>query len=173
MWWWPKLRKKRCGWPREKTGNPNLTVADLRQDADVLDTWFSSGLWPISVFDGIRHPDNPEINYYYPTNDLVTAPEIIFFWVARMIIFGYEYRSNRPFRNVYFTGIVRDRQRRKMSKSLGNSPDPLELIKQYGPMAFAPVCCLVLRRATTCCLMSNCASRGAISPTKSGTRCAW
>ncbi len=117
---------------QEKTGNPKLTAADLRQDEDVLDTWFSSGLWPISVFDGIRHPDNEEINYYYPTNDLVTAPEIIFFWVARMIVFGYEYREQPPFRNVYFTGIVRDSQRRKMSKSLGNSPDPLELIKQYG-----------------------------------------
>ncbi len=117
---------------QEKTGNADLTATDLRQDADVLDTWFSSGLWPISVFDGIRHPDNPEIDYYYPTNDLVTAPEIIFFWVARMIIFGYEYRERPPFRNVYFTGIVRDSQRRKMSKSLGNSPDPLELIKQYG-----------------------------------------
>ena len=117
---------------KEKTGNNDLTAADLRQDEDVLDTWFSSGLWPISVFDGIRHPDNEDIKYYYPTSDLVTAPEIIFFWVARMIMFGYEYRDTPPFRNVYFTGIVRDSQRRKMSKSLGNSPDPLELIKQYG-----------------------------------------
>ena len=117
---------------QEKTGNANLTEADLRQDEDVLDTWFSSGLWPITLFDGIRHPDNEEIQYYYPTNDLVTAPEIIFFWVARMIIFGYEYHAAPPFRNVYFTGIVRDSQRRKMSKSLGNSPDPLDLIKQYG-----------------------------------------
>ena len=117
---------------QEKTGNADLTKADLRQDEDVLDTWFSSGLWPITLFDGIRHPDNEEIQYYYPTNDLVTAPEIIFFWVARMIIFGYEYRAAPPFRNVYFTGIVRDSQRRKMSKSLGNSPDPLELIRQYG-----------------------------------------
>ena len=117
---------------KEKTGNNQLTSDDLRQDEDVLDTWFSSGLWPMSVFDGIRHPDNEDINYYYPTNDLVTAPEIIFFWVARMIVFGYEYRDQPPFRNVYFTGIVRDSQRRKMSKSLGNSPDPLELIKEYG-----------------------------------------
>jgi valyl-tRNA synthetase len=117
---------------REKTGNNQLTINDLRQDEDVLDTWASSWLWPISVFDGINNPDNEDINYYYPTNDLVTAPEIIFFWVARMIIAGYEYRGNLPFKNVYFTGIVRDQQRRKMSKSLGNSPDPLDLITKYG-----------------------------------------
>ncbi|MFY9152037.1 MAG: valine--tRNA ligase, partial [Prolixibacteraceae bacterium] len=104
----------------------------LHQDEDVLDTWFSSWLWPISVFDGISNPDNEEINYYYPTNDLVTAPDIIFFWVARMIITGYEYRDQFPFKNVYFTGMVRDKQRRKMSKSLGNSPDPLDLIATYG-----------------------------------------
>ena len=104
----------------------------LVQDEDVLDTWFSSWLWPISVFDGIRNPDNEEVNYYYPTSDLVTAPDIIFFWVARMIIAGYEYRDTFPFKNVYFTGMVRDAQRRKMSKSLGNSPDPLDLIKKYG-----------------------------------------
>jgi len=104
----------------------------LHQDEDVLDTWFSSWLWPISVFDGICKPDNNEINYYYPTNDLVTAPDIIFFWVARMIITGYEYRDQFPFKNVYFTGMVRDKQRRKMSKSLGNSPDPLDLIATYG-----------------------------------------
>ncbi|MEG1934538.1 MAG: valine--tRNA ligase, partial [Rikenellaceae bacterium] len=117
---------------KEKTGNKNLTATDLRRDPDVLDTWFSSWLWPISVFDGIRNPENKEINYYYPTNDLVTAPEILFFWVARMIIAGYEYRGERPFKNVYLTGIVRDKLRRKMSKSLGNSPDPLVLIKKYG-----------------------------------------
>ena len=117
---------------RERSGNADLTQEDLTQDADALDTWFSSWLWPISVFDGIRNPDNPEINYYYPTNDLVTAPEILFFWVARMIIAGYEYRGARPFENVYLTGIVRDKQRRKMSKSLGNSPDPLDLIDKYG-----------------------------------------
>ncbi|MBN1989112.1 MAG: valine--tRNA ligase [Bacteroidales bacterium] len=117
---------------REKSGNANLTLADLRQDEDVLDTWFSSWLWPISVFDGIRKPDNEDVNYYYPTNDLVTAPEILFFWVARMIIAGYEYRGAKPFGNVYLTGIVRDMQRRKMSKSLGNSPDPLDLIAKYG-----------------------------------------
>ncbi len=116
----------------EKSGNPNLTLSDLRQDEDVLDTWFSSWLWPISVFDGIRNPDNADINYYYPTNDLVTAPEIIFFWVARMIMAGVEYRKEIPFKNVYFTGIVRDSQRRKMSKQLGNSPDPLDQIAQYG-----------------------------------------
>ena len=104
----------------------------LHQDEDVLDTWFSSWLWPISVFDGISNPNNKEINYYYPTNDLVTAPDIIFFWVARMIITGYEYRQQFPFKNVYFTGMVRDKQRRKMSKSLGNSPDPLDLIATYG-----------------------------------------
>jgi len=109
-----------------------LTMEDLRQDEDVLDTWFSSWLWPISVFDGINHPDNEDIKYYYPTNDLVTAPEILFFWVARMIIAGYEYRKDLPFKNVYLTGIVRDKQGRKMSKSLGNSPDPLDLIAQYG-----------------------------------------
>jgi valyl-tRNA synthetase len=115
-----------------KTGNANLSMTDLHQDEDVLDTWFSSWLWPISVFDGISNPDNKEINYYYPTNDLVTGPDIIFFWVARMIIAGYEYRDLFPFKNVYFTGMVRDKQRRKMSKSLGNSPDPLDLIDTYG-----------------------------------------
>ena len=112
--------------------NPNITLSDLRQDEDVLDTWFSSWLWPISVFDGIRKPDNEEINYYYPTNDLVTGPDILFFWVARMIMAGYEYQNEMPFKNVYLTGIVRDKQGRKMSKSLGNSPDPLELIEKYG-----------------------------------------
>ncbi|WP_149241605.1 valine--tRNA ligase [Dyadobacter sp. 32] len=109
-----------------------LTEEDITQDPDVLDTWFSSWLWPISVFNGIKEPDNADINYYYPTNDLVTAPEILFFWVARMIIAGYEYRGNYPFKNVYLTGIVRDKQGRKMSKSLGNSPDPIDLIDQYG-----------------------------------------
>jgi valyl-tRNA synthetase len=117
---------------RKKTGNSSLTITNLAQDEDVLDTWFSSWLWPISVFDGIRKPDNPDINYYYPTDDLVTAPEILFFWVARMIIAGYEYRKDMPFKNVYLTGIVRDKLGRKMSKSLGNSPDPLELINKYG-----------------------------------------
>jgi valyl-tRNA synthetase len=116
---------------RERTGDKNMTAPMLRQDEDVLDTWFSSWLWPISVFDGIRHPDNEDINYYYPTNDLVTAPEILFFWVARMIIAGYEYRNEKPFDTVYLTGIVRDSKRRKMSKSLGNSPDPIELMKKY------------------------------------------
>jgi valyl-tRNA synthetase len=109
-----------------------LTINDLRQDEDVLDTWFSSGLWPISVFDGVRNPDNAEINYYYPTNDLVTAPEILFFWVARMIMSGHELRAQKPFNNVYLTGIVRDKLGRKMSKQLGNSPDPIDLIGQYG-----------------------------------------
>ncbi|MDX1462088.1 MAG: class I tRNA ligase family protein, partial [Marinirhabdus sp.] len=117
---------------RAKTGNANLEATDLIQDPDALDTWFSSWLWPISVFNGILEPDNKEINYYYPTNDLVTAPEILFFWVARMIIAGYEYRGEKPFTNVYLTGIVRDKQRRKMSKSLGNSPDPIALMNQYG-----------------------------------------
>ncbi len=110
----------------------DITVKDIKQDEDVLDTWFSSWLWPISVFDGIRNPDNKEINYYYPTNDLVTAPEILFFWVARMIMSGLEYRQEIPFKNVYFTGIVRDKLGRKMSKSLGNSPDPIKLMNEYG-----------------------------------------
>jgi len=110
----------------------SIKINDLKQDEDILDTWFSSWLWPMSVFDGINNPDNEEIKYYYPTSDLVTAPEIIFFWVARMIISGYEYRKEMPFKNVYFTGIVRDEKRRKMSKSLGNSPDPIELMKKYG-----------------------------------------
>lgn len=117
---------------KEKTKNENLTLSDIKQDPDALDTWFSSWLWPISVFNGILEPDNKEINYYYPTNDLVTAPEILFFWVARMIIAGYEFRGEKPFSNVYLTGIVRDKQRRKMSKSLGNSPDPIDLIHTYG-----------------------------------------
>lgn len=117
---------------QEKSNNHNLTIADLRQDEDVVDTWFSSWLWPITVFNGILEPDSKDINYYYPTSDLVTAPDIIFFWVARMIISGYEYRKEPPFKNVYFTGIVRDKQRRKMSKSLGNSPDALKLIGEYG-----------------------------------------
>ncbi|MDR0988892.1 MAG: valine--tRNA ligase [Prevotellaceae bacterium] len=117
---------------RQKTGNPHLAMDDLRQDEDCLDTWFSSWLWPISLFDGINHPGNDELNYYYPTADLVTAPDIIFFWVARMIMAGYEYEGQMPFGNVYFTGIVRDKIGRKMSKSLGNSPDPLELIDRYG-----------------------------------------
>jgi valyl-tRNA synthetase len=116
----------------EKTGNADLKAADLRQDEDVLDTWFSSWLWPISVFDGIMNPENKEFKYYYPTNDLITAPEILFFWVARMIIAGYEYAGEKPFSNVYLHGIVRDAQRRKMSKSLGNSPNPIDLIDKYG-----------------------------------------
>ena len=117
---------------KKKTGNDALTLEDLRQDEDCLDTWFSSWLWPISLFDGINNPGNEEIKYYYPTSDLVTAPDIIFFWVARMIMAGYEYMGDMPFRNVYFTGIVRDKLGRKMSKSLGNSPDPLELIDKFG-----------------------------------------
>ncbi len=116
----------------EKTGNGNLTLADLRQDPDCLDTWFSSWLWPITLFNGILEPDNEEFRYYYPSSDLVTAPDIIFFWVARMIMAGYEFTGKKPFENVYFTGIVRDEKGRKMSKSLGNSPDPLELIDNYG-----------------------------------------
>ena len=117
---------------RAKTGNEALTLADLRQDEDALDTWFSSWLWPISLFRGITNPDNADFKYYYPTSDLVTGPDIIFFWVARMIMAGYEFTGKMPFRNVYFTGIVRDKLGRKMSKSLGNSPDPLELIDRYG-----------------------------------------
>jgi len=117
---------------RKRSGNPTLQANDLRQDEDVLDTWFSSWLWPISVFDGLIDPENKDINYYYPTNDLVTAPEIMFFWVARMIISGYEFRGKKPFENVYYTGIVRDKQGRKMSKSLGNSPDPIKMMQENG-----------------------------------------
>ena len=117
---------------KEKSGNSSLTSQDLRQDEDALDTWFSSWLWPMSVFNGILEPDNEEISYYYPTNDLVTGPDILFFWVARMVVAGYEFRGEKPFSNVYFTGLVRDAQRRKMSKSLGNSPDALKLIEDYG-----------------------------------------
>ncbi len=117
---------------REKSGNADLQLSDLKQDEDALDTWFSSWLWPISLFDGINNPNNEELNYYYPTTDLVTGPDIIFFWVARMIMAGYEYQGKMPFRNVYFTGIVRDKLGRKMSKSLGNSPDPLDLIDRFG-----------------------------------------
>ena len=117
---------------QEKTGDSSLIASDLRQDEDALDTWFSSWLWPISLFDGINNPGNEEIKYYYPTNDLVTGPDIIFFWVARMIMAGYEYMGDMPFKNVYFTGIVRDKLGRKMSKSLGNSPDPLDLIERFG-----------------------------------------
>ena len=116
---------------KEKTSNASLKITDLRQDTDALDTWFSSWLWPMSVFDGLNNPDNKEFNYYYPTNDLVTGPDILFFWVARMIIAGYEYTGKKPFKNVYLTGLVRDKQRRKMSKSLGNSPDALQLIQTY------------------------------------------
>jgi len=117
---------------KEKSGNPSLKAGDLHQDEDVLDTWFSSWLWPITSFDGINNPENEDIKYYYPTSDLITAPDILFFWVARMIIAGYEFRGQKPFDNVYITGLVRDRQRRKMSKSLGNSPEPITLIEKYG-----------------------------------------
>ena len=117
---------------KTKTGNANLTVNDLKQDPDALDTWFSSWLWPISVFGGMMDPENEEFKYYYPTNDLVTGPDILFFWVARMIIAGYEYTGEKPFSNVYLTGLVRDKQGRKMSKSLGNSPEPLGLIEKFG-----------------------------------------
>jgi valyl-tRNA synthetase len=126
-----KTREEALELAAAKTGR-NVTASELKQDEDVLDTWFSSWLWPISVFDGLTKPNNEEIKYYYPTNDLVTAPEIMFFWVARMIIAGYEYMGDLPFKNVYYTGIVRDKLGRKMSKSLGNSPDPIELIEQYG-----------------------------------------
>lgn len=117
---------------KEKLGDDNITLVNLKQEEDVLDTWFSSWLWPISVFDGFKDPDNEDFKYYYPTNDLVTGPDILFFWVARMIIAGYEFKGQKPFNNVYLTGIVRDSQGRKMSKSLGNSPDPLELMKVHG-----------------------------------------
>ncbi len=117
---------------KEKTGDLALVAADLKQESDVVDTWFSAWLWPMNVFDGIRNPENEEIQYYYPTNDLVTGPDILFFWVARMIVAGYEFKDKKPFNNVYLTGLVRDKQRRKMSKSLGNSPDALKLIEEYG-----------------------------------------
>jgi valyl-tRNA synthetase len=117
---------------KERTGNEDLTIANLKQDPDTLDTWFSAWLWPMSVFDGVVNPENEEFKYYYPTNDLVTGPDILFFWVARMIVAGYEYAGKKPFTNVYLTGLVRDKQRRKMSKSLGNSPDPLDLIEKFG-----------------------------------------
>lgn len=117
---------------KQKAGNDQLTLENLRQDQDTLDTWFSAWLWPMSVFEGLLDPENKDIKYYYPTSDLVTAPDIIFFWVARMIMSGLEYKKEVPFKNVYFTGIVRDKQRRKMSKSLGNSPDPIELMEKYG-----------------------------------------
>jgi valyl-tRNA synthetase len=116
----------------EQINDASLTTSDLRQDEDVLDTWFSSWLWPISVFDGFKQEGQEELDYYYPTSDLVTAPDIIFFWVARMIMAGYSFKGKKPFSNVYFTGIVRDKQRRKMSKSLGNSPDPFDLMAKYG-----------------------------------------
>lgn len=127
-----KTKEEALSLANERFPNENYTLNDLKQDEDVLDTWFSSWLWPLSVFDGIRYPENKDIKYYYPTNDLITAPEILFFWVARMIIAGLEYRNEIPFKNVYLTGIVRDKQGRKMSKSLGNSPDPIELIEHYG-----------------------------------------
>lgn len=136
-------------------------MSDLRQDEDCLDTWFSSWLWPISLFDGINNPGNEEINYYYPTTDLVTAPDIIFFWVARMIMAGYEYEHKLPFRNVYFTGIVRDKIGRKMSKSLGNSPDALELIKPTEPMVSAWDSCWPPLPETTYYTTMRCASKDA------------
>ena len=125
-------KEEALAFAKAKSGNPQLTIEDLKQDEDALDTWFSSWLWPMSVFDGVRNPDNADFKYYYPTNDLVTGPDILFFWVARMIISGYEYTGKKPFSNVYLTGLVRDKQRRKMSKSLGNSPDALKLIEDYG-----------------------------------------
>lgn len=127
-----KLAREKIAVKLSEVEASQLKISDLRQDQDALDTWFSSWLWPISVFDGMLEPENQDINYYYPTSDLVTGPDIIFFWVARMIMAGLEYRDEVPFKNVYFTGIVRDKQRRKMSKSLGNSPDPIELIEKYG-----------------------------------------
>ena len=127
-----ETKEKALALAKEKTHNPNLSLEDLRQDEDALDTWFSSWLWPMSVFNGVLDPDNKEFKYYYPTQDLVTGPDILFFWVARMIIAGYEFAGEKPFTNVYLTGLVRDKLRRKMSKSLGNSPDALKLIKDFG-----------------------------------------
>ncbi|GEM63521.1 valine--tRNA ligase [Sphingobacterium faecium NBRC 15299] len=143
LWWGqriPAWYNEKNEWVVAKTESEAITEfesqgkvsSNIRQEEDVLDTWFSSGLWPMSVFDGVRNPENEEFNYYYPTNDLVTAPEILFFWVARMMIMGHEYTGKAPFKNVYLTGIVRDKLGRKMSKSLGNSPDPIELMAQYG-----------------------------------------
>ena len=159
---------------RAKSGDASLTLADLRQDEDVLDTWFSSWLWPISVFDGIRHPNNKDIEYYYPTNDLVTGPDIIFFWVARMIMAGYEYRGEKPFGHVYFTGIVRDKIGRKMSKQLGNSPDPLDLIAQFGADGMR-VAMLLSSSAGNDVMFDEAlsANRDAISATKSGMPTDW
>ena len=127
-----ETKEKALALAKEKAHNPNLSLEDLRQDEDALDTWFSSWLWPMSVFNGVLDPDNKEFKYYYPTQDLVTGPDILFFWVARMIIAGYEFAGEKPFTNVYLTGLVRDKLRRKMSKSLGNSPDALKLIKDFG-----------------------------------------
>ncbi len=127
-----ETKEKALELAKQKTNNPQLTAENLTQDADALDTWFSSWLWPMAVFGGILDPENADYKYYYPTNDLVTGPDILFFWVARMIIAGYEYAGEKPFSNVYLTGLVRDKQRRKMSKSLGNSPEPLELIEKFG-----------------------------------------
>ena len=139
-----------------KTGNA-VDDGRLRQDEDVMDTWFSSWIWPIQVFDGLHKED--EVAYYYPTNDLVTAPEIMFFWVARMIISGYHYRGEAPFKNVYYTGIVQDKKGRKMSKSLGNSPDPIELMKQYGADGVRVGMLLTSPAATTCLLTTSSASK--------------
>ena len=156
---------------KEKTGNADLKLEDLRQDEDCLDTWFSSWLWPISLFDGINNPGNEEINCYYPTSDLVTGPDIIFFWVARMIMAGYEYEGKMPFKNVYFTGIVRDKLGRKMSKSLSNSPDPLDLIEEVqlptvvriGMILSAPA------GAMTSSLTMHCVSKDVTSIIRYGT----
>ncbi len=158
---------------------------EIRQDEDVLDTWFSSWLWPISVFDGIQNPDGEDVNYFYPTNDLVTGPDIIFFWVARMIMSGYEYRGREPFRNVYFTGIIRDQYGRKMSKQLGNSPDPLGLIGRYGAdgvrtgLLFSSPANQTTRRKSpvssrkTTCWLPSCVSRAGTSTTRFGMRSGW
>lgn len=158
---------------RVKSGRADLSLSDLRQDEDCLDTWFSSWLWPISLFDGINHPDNEELNYYYPTSDLVTAPDIIFFWVARMIMAGYEYKGTMPFKNVYFTGIVRDKLGRKMSKSLGNSPDPLDLIDKYGADGVRVGMLLCAPPEAICCLMKVCRNKDVTSPRKCGMLSNW
>ena len=151
---------------REASGNSNLQMTDLRQDEDVMDTWFSSWLWPISVFDGLYKSE--EVDYYHPTNDLVTGPDIIFFWVARMIMASKYYRKEPPFKNVYFTGIVRDKQGRKMSKQLGNSPDPLELISEYGAGGVRPDCCSQLQPVMICHLTPSYVSKEETSPIRSG-----
>ena len=156
-----------------RKANPAIGADDLRQDEDCFDTWFSSWLWPLTLFNGILDPDNEEMRYYYPTATLVTGPDIIFFWVARMIMAGYEYAGKQPFDNVYFTGIVRDEIGRKMSKQLGNSPDPLDLIARYGADGVRVGIMLCALPAMIFCLTPSCVRQAATSATRSGMPSAW